>query len=290
MVLFLFLDGVGLGFDDAGINPFVAAKTPFLGHLLGGKLTKHLEMKGSSSLVFGALDAGLGYEGLPQSATGQTTLLTGKNGAEIMGRHYGPYPGPTLKAVLDQGTLFAESSCLANVYPPGYFRALEQGKQKMNVPAYAANKAGVRMRGLGEYRTGLAISAELTGEYLHSKDESLPKHSPYVSGKHLANLSSQHPFTFFDFWLSDQAGHRWNFSDCIKLIEQLDEFIKGVVEHLDDTLLLITSDHGNLEDKSVKTHTFNKVPLIVMGQQAQYFANLQSLLDVAPALHSVMKN
>ncbi len=229
----------------------------------------------------------MGYEGLPQSATGQATLLTGKNGAEIMGRHYGPYPGPTLKAVLDQGTLFAKSSCLANVYPPGYFRALEQGKQKMNVPAYSANKAGVRMRGLEEYQAGLAISAELTGEYLHSKDGSLPKLNPYVSGKHLAQLAATYPFTFFDFWLSDQAGHRWNFLDCVKLIEQLDEFIKGVVENLGDTLLLITSDHGNLEDKSVKTHTFNKVPLIVMGQQAQHFANLQSLLDVAPALRSL---
>ena len=148
MILFLFLDGVGLGKNAAGVNPFVAAKTPFLEYLLGGKLTEHLEMKDLSSLVFRALDARLGYEGLPQSATGQTTLLTGKNGAEIMGRHYGPYPGPTLKAVLDQGTLFSGTSCLANVYPPGYFRALEQGKQKMNVPAYAASKAGVKMRGL----------------------------------------------------------------------------------------------------------------------------------------------
>jgi hypothetical protein len=229
----------------------------------------------------------LGYEGLPQSATGQTTLLTGKNGAEIMGRHYGPYPGPTLKKVLDHGTLFESSSCLANVYPPGYFRALEQRKQKMNVPAYSANKTGVTMRGLEDYRAGLAISAELTGEYLHSRDASLPKLRPYISGKQLAGLAAQYPFTFFDFWLSDQAGHRWTFVDCVQLIEQLDSFIQGVVEHLGDTTLLITSDHGNLEDKSVKTHTFNPVPLLVIGQQAQQFSTLQSLLDVAPAVRSL---
>ncbi len=289
MTLFLFLDGVGLGKNDAS-NPFVAAKTPFLEFLLGNKLTGQLEEKHFSQILFKPIDARLGYEGLPQSATGQTTLITGKNGAERMGRHYGPYPGPTLKAVLDQGTLFSESSCLANLYPPGYFRALEQGKQKMNVPAYAANKVKVKMRGLEEYRAGLAISAELTGEYLHSKDATLPSLSPYISGKHLSNLAKHYPFTFFDFWLSDQAGHRWSFSDCVNLIEQLDEFVKGVVEHLGDTLLLITSDHGNLEDKSVKTHTLNAVPLIVMGQQALQFANLQSLLDVAPALRSARKN
>ena len=37
---------------------------------------------------------------------GQTTLLTGLNGAEIMRGHYGPWPGPTLKRTLDEGTLF----------------------------------------------------------------------------------------------------------------------------------------------------------------------------------------
>jgi hypothetical protein len=159
-----------------------------------------------------------------------------------------------------------------------------KGKQKMNVPAYSASKAGVVMRGLEEYRAGLAISAELTGEYLHSKDASLPKPKPYQSGKQLAALAAQYPFTFFDFWLSDQAGHRWTFAACVELIEQVDSFIRGVVEHLGDTTLLITSDHGNLEDKSIKTHTLNPVPLLVIGQQAQRFVALQSLLDVAPAL------
>lgn len=287
MILFLFLDGVGLGKADA-TNPFTVAKTPFLEYLLGGKLTDQLEEKHSGDFLFKPLDARLGYEGLPQSATGQTTLLTGKNGADIMGRHYGPYPGPTLKKVLDEGTLFSSSSCLANLYPPGYFRALEQGKQKMNVPTYAADKVGVRMRRLEEYREGLAISAELTGEYLHSRDATLPRLSPYTSGKHLATLAQQYPFTFFDFWLSDQAGHRGEFKECVKLVENLDQFIQGIVENLEDTLLLITSDHGNLEDKSVKTHTLNSVPLMVVGRQTNSFLFLQSLLDVAPALHSLL--
>ncbi len=42
MFLFLFLDGVGLGLDDVSVNPFVAAKTPILEHLLGEKLTQRL--------------------------------------------------------------------------------------------------------------------------------------------------------------------------------------------------------------------------------------------------------
>ena len=41
-----------------------------------------------------ALDAGLGVEGLPQSATGQAVLLTGVNIPAELGYHYGPKPNP----------------------------------------------------------------------------------------------------------------------------------------------------------------------------------------------------
>jgi 2,3-bisphosphoglycerate-independent phosphoglycerate mutase len=130
VILFLFLDGVGLG-ADVDTNPLAVARTRFLESLLGGKLTRGLEPVTSAELIFRPLDAKLGFAGLPQSATGQTTLLTGKNGAVIMQGHYGPYPGPTLKQVLDKGTLFSEvlgqhkRAVLSNLYPPGYFRAIE---------------------------------------------------------------------------------------------------------------------------------------------------------------------
>ena len=82
--LFLFLDGVGLGSDNPKVNPFVAARTPFMEGFLGGKLTASLAERLEPEFTFKHLDARLGFEGLPQSATGQTALLTGKNGAEIM--------------------------------------------------------------------------------------------------------------------------------------------------------------------------------------------------------------
>ena len=36
-VLFIFLDGVGLGVDDPNINPFARLEMPFLQSLLGGQ-------------------------------------------------------------------------------------------------------------------------------------------------------------------------------------------------------------------------------------------------------------
>ncbi|MGL4609717.1 MAG: hypothetical protein ACRCYY_08535 [Trueperaceae bacterium] len=303
MVLFLFLDGVGLG-DSVATNPFAVARTPFLGSLLGGKLTKSLEPIASEKLLFHHLDAKLGFAGLPQSATGQTTLLTGKNGAEIMAGHYGPYPGPTLKKELEQGTLFSEAvfseavflktiakqkrAVLANLYPPGYFLAVETRQQKYNVPVFSALQAGLDLLRIDDYRRGEAISVDMTGDYLHKHDATLPPLSAPQMGQRLATMARQHHFTFFDLWLTDQAGHRWPLEECVKLVETLDSFLRGVVENLEDVTLVLTSDHGNLEDKTVKTHTLADVPLLVFGN-AGGFEGAKSLLDVAPAIRHLSR-
>ncbi|MDX1740430.1 MAG: peptidase, partial [Rhodothermales bacterium] len=59
-----------------------------------------------------------------------------------------------------------------------------------------------------------------------------------------------------------------------------------LVEALDgsNTTLLLTSDHGNLEDLSVKTHTRNPVPFVALGPAAHDFAEVRSILDVTPAI------
>ena len=286
MLLFLFLDGVGLGSQDAEVNPFVRAKTPFLETLLGHKLTSEAKEISKPELVFRHLDASLSYPGLPQSATGQTTLLTGKNAAEIMQGHYGPWPGPSLKAELAKGSLFSEvppgHALLANTYPPGYFKALESKKQKVNVPVYAAQQAGLSLLTLEDYLAGRGISLDLTGEYLGKFGAKLM--TPFAMGQRLDALAKEHSFSFLDYWPSDHVGHRGSFADALLLIEKIDAFIAGLAQNLEGLTLLICSDHGNLEDKSIKTHTLARVPLIVLGKGAGVFQAAQSLLDIAPAI------
>ncbi len=257
--------------------------------MLGGPLTAERAVIDTPNLQFRHLSATLSHEGLPQSATGQTTLLTGLNGAALMGRHYGPWPGPTLKRALDKGTLFSEAvaaegrAALANAFPPGYFRALEAGKQKVNVPVYAAQQAGVKLLTQTDYDAGNAVSADLDGGYL-GEPQPLGE-----AGARLARLAADSDLTFFDFWLSDTAGHRWTFAEAVKLTEKLDGFLAGVVPALGKVTLVVTSDHGNLEDKATKRHTYNPVPLLVIGPHAEGFAKAESLLDVAPALRAVLE-
>lgn len=294
-MLFLFLDGVGLGAADRSINPFMAAATPFLSELLDGPLTER-SPKRDGTIVFAALDATLSHPGLPQSATGQASLLTGINCAEVMGRHYGPWPGPTLKQLLDGGTLFSEAEArpggarLANAYPPGYFEALQRRRARENVPVHAARAAGLKLADMVAYRRGEAIPADLTGEHFSQGGEDLPTYSPEASGRQLAMLAADARFTFFDYWLSDSVGHRGSFAQATELVERLDRFLSGVVERLADVTLIVTSDHGNLEDKSTRGHTRAPVPLIAIGPARHDFRDCASITDVAPAIRTTLAN
>ena len=71
-VLFLFIDGVGLR-DAATDNPVNPEVCPALCRLV----SKHGK----------PIDARLGIDGPPQSATGQATMFTGDNCAAAMGKH-----------------------------------------------------------------------------------------------------------------------------------------------------------------------------------------------------------
>src|SRR5512137_1241571 len=100
-VLFLFLDGVGLGPNDPNTNPLAQAAMPNLSRLLDGQrlvVGETPQVTDRATVV--ALDACLGVPGTPQSATGQATLLTGRNVPAEIGYHYGPKPNPAVAAYL----------------------------------------------------------------------------------------------------------------------------------------------------------------------------------------------
>jgi bisphosphoglycerate-independent phosphoglycerate mutase (AlkP superfamily) len=73
-------------------------------------------------------------------------------------------------------------------------------------------------------------------------------------------------------------------ADAVKHLEVIDEAIGGLLDAWDDEhgLLIITSDHGNIEDKSQRQHTYNPVPTILVGQNHTAFApEINDLTDIA---------
>jgi 2,3-bisphosphoglycerate-independent phosphoglycerate mutase len=100
-VLFIFLDGIGLGENDPEINPLARAKMPNLecAYWRGGRCFKESAPFAGEHATLLAFDPAVGVDGLPQSATGQAMLLTGVNVSAEIGYHYGPKPNPKLPRI-----------------------------------------------------------------------------------------------------------------------------------------------------------------------------------------------
>ncbi len=200
-VVIVFLDGVGLGEDDAQVNPLAAARLPVLTGALGGRrLVVGSGRIDAAQATMIPTDAGLGVKGRPQSATGQTALLTGRNAPLILGEHYGPRPNAALRAMLEGPTLFTRllaegrTVAFANAYPQGYFDAVARGKRLHGAIPHAAQAAGLRLRTADDLRAGQALSVDLTNAAWHNAMgyPDMPLWTPFQAGKVLAQLSAGH--------------------------------------------------------------------------------------------------
>lgn len=294
-VMFLFVDGVGIGPRDPALNPFAVAHLPNLRGLLGDiPFLDHPSLEGAHATVV-PLDATLDVDGLPQSGTGQTTLLTGVNAPAHINEHYGPYPDERLAKLLENNIYHrvlavGRTAAFANAYPDIFLDRIERGTDRRSAMAQAPAAAGLPYRTHRELSEGRAVSASLTNErWPHSDQPALI--TAHKAGRNFATLARGYDFTLFEFFLTDVAGHRPARLSAVAILERLDEFIGGIVDAMDmqDSILLVTSDHGNIEDSSTRRHTRNPVPAILVGDQRRVIAQrLQKLTDVAPAVLQAM--
>ncbi|GAB4496097.1 MAG: metalloenzyme [Anaerolineales bacterium] len=296
-ILFLFLDGVGLGEDDPAINPLVEGLPSVRALLEGRALTQaNAPFHGARASLL-ALDATLGVPGLPQSATGQAALLTGRNIPREIGEHYGPKPNPQVAAHLQDGGIFGTLKragrriALLNAYPAAYFEAIARKRRIYSAIPLAVTQAGLPLFTEDDLLAGNALSADFTGEGWRTQLNRphirlLP---PEQAGRSLARLATDYDFAFFEYWLSDYAGHAADAEAARALLVTLNAVFTGLLEEWDggSGLLLLTSDHGNLEDMRTRRHTANPVPALVIGDpalRAEFCRDLGAISDVAPAI------
>ncbi len=301
-VLFIFLDGVGLGADDPGINPFARVEMPNLQGLLGGhKLLAGVAPFAGERASLLALDAALGVGGFPQSATGQAVLLTGTNIPAEIGEHYGPKPNPAVTKYLLDGNLFSQltqagkSAALLNAYPPRYFSGVASGKRLYSAIPLAVTSAGLPLFTKDDLYAGRALSADFTGigwtGNLGFADAPVLK--PHAAGQQLTKLANQYDFSLFEYWASDYAGHKQDMQWAIEQLEVFDGVLGGLCESWNDSdgLILVTSDHANLEDLTTRRHTDAQVPALLIGSvktRAAFSSGLNDLTKIAPAIRKTV--
>ncbi|CAN5735057.1 alkaline phosphatase family protein [soil metagenome] len=295
-ILLIFLDGVGIGDGEPAANPFVTAQLPHLRALLGGRLPILSDLDPSGQIVAGRAllvraDATLGISGMPQSGTGQTALLTGRNAPALFGRHFGPWVPTGLRAMLGEESLLARAAgagrrvAYANAFP------LAIGVERRPIAfTYAAHAAGLLVRDATELRAGEAVASSITHHLWRSHlGTGFPDTTPEDAGRALARIAAQAELTVFAHYDTDTAGHRGELAGGVAALEKVDRFLGAVLAALpEDILLVVASDHGNLED-ATRGHTRNPVPVIAAGPGRERVAErVRALTDVAPALLSLL--
>lgn len=301
-VLLVLIDGVGLGADDPVRNPLAAAELPVLRSLLGGRsATLAHSPYFEAGVGFTGLDTTLGVVGLPQSGTGHTALLTGVNAAQRFGRHFGPWVPVALRPLVARRSLLALSVAaglrvaFANAYPEELLDgACRSGRQPLPLrigPPLAALAAGLLTRHTAALCASDAVASDITNELWRERlgRQQLPRITAEQAGRNLARIAAEHDLTFFGHYATDQAGHRGEAAAANAAMRRVDAFLDGIVGGLSpETVLLLASDHGNIEELDAG-HTRNPALGLAVGPGAGELAGrLRSITDVAPAIMATL--
>ncbi len=297
-VCFVFLDGVGLG-EPGPQNPLSdPANVPFLTRLLGSPPVAGHETR-KPGLLFVPLDACLGVPGLPQSATGQTALFTGANAPAILGHHASTRPGETLQAVIAEKSVLKQARdagfrpLFANAFTKGYWERAMRRHPGHSASTLSAMAAGIDLLTTEDLARGRAVYWDIThevGSALLGR-ELPPPIPPEQAGQNLARLMDDFDLVLFESFLTDLAGHGRLPMPPSQVVRTVDRFLKGLLENLSEGItLVLSSDHGNLEDVSVKTHTRNPVPLLVVGPGWKCFLDARAITDVTPGIMATLRD
>jgi 2,3-bisphosphoglycerate-independent phosphoglycerate mutase len=283
--LLFFVDGLGIG-ERGAFNPLdgleeAAPLTIFQDEepeiIFDGRLVR--------------TDACLGVEGRPQSASGQTTILTGINAPLTLGYHKQGFPNQALREIILEHSIFLQLQragiapiTFANAYTPRFF---ETRPRWVSATTTAVEAAAMRFRDLDDLRKGQAVFQDYTNTMLIERGVDIAPRSPEAAAEVLAALVAEHRFTLYEYFITDKVGHAQDMHAARSVLVNLARLLRSLLARLDlrQTTVLLTSDHGNIEDLSLRNHTRNLVPTLIWGQHRERIARrIKTLADITPSI------
>lgn len=294
-IIYFFIDGIGIGENNPLKNPFSRYANSIL-NICSGQLYQSNSIFKDTKIY--PIDPSMGIPGLPQSATNQTSIWTGVNAAKILGYHVTGFPGPKLKTIIYDHSIIKKfkengyNASLVNAYTPKFLKKLEKLPRLASASTHVQKASGQELFVVDHILEKKAIYMDITHHIMHEYypelKERFPVADPKEKGKDLVEISKNYELIIFEYFLSDKAGHSQSFEAAKFIIEKLEKFIEGICTSLDlDDTLIVISDHGNLEDLSVKTHTNHLVPLIVYGKLKKEFHNLTYLHEIPLRIYDI---
>lgn len=284
-VMLFFIDGLGLGIENEA-NPFTQIENC---EPLNNFADQKEKIFKNGVLI--PTDPRLGIEGRPQSASGQTTILTGKNAPQILGFHKQGFPNAILREVISENSLFLqlkkrgiERTVFANAYTPQFFQETPRWKSATTV---AVEAAGMQFRRISDLLGKKALFHDFSNESLIERGFDVPRFSIVESAEILADLTRENEFVLYEHFITDKIGHDQDFEKARTHLPKLAELIRETLDRIDleTTTFILTSDHGNIEDLSVRNHTLNDVPTIIWGRNKEEIAGqIKDLSHITPAI------
>ncbi|XDD45440.1 metalloenzyme [Leptospira sp. WS39.C2] len=302
MIFYVFLDGVGMANYDPKTNPFSRFAKGFLAPV-GGIPKSDIDLPiDTNQLHYVKTDAHMGVPGLPQSATGQTALWTGIPGPKVLGRHVSGFPTITLRKIIAKYSMIKvlnEEGILSdflNCFSPPYLKHVEEKPKLVSASTLVQLASGRPLKNFEDLRSERGLYMDLTHEImgtlgidmLKEGDPLLEKRDPFLLGSKCFQRFSNYKLTLYEYFITDKVGHAMDWEKAEKVIFNLESFFKGLLSNIDPTkdLLIVSSDHGNMEDLSQKNHTENPAATILFGKDADRFAeNIHSLADIVPEIY-----
>jgi hypothetical protein len=293
-VIFFFIDGLGAGSRDPAVNPVAKHHGRYFRLYQDSHGVTALPGEGVAIL----LDATLGVPGIPQSATGQTALLTGINAAKVRGRHLFGFPDRKLRELLMRESIIrklrkkGKNAAFVNAFRPLFFKVETDKILSFLSATTISNLAGnAPFLSLDDLKAERAVYQDITNRSLQEKGFDVPLFSPRKAGGILARISGGLDFTLYEYFQTDRAGHSQNMSRAVTIVEMLEQFMHALLESVDHsrTTVIVTSDHGNIEDLGIRTHTHNRVPLMVWGKNARaVIETSRSIVDVPRRILTIL--
>ena len=288
-LLLFFIDGLGIGTRGTH-NPLDGLEGASPLALFQGEPAE-LAFDGKLAIT----DACLGVDGRPQSASGQTTILTGVNAAAVIGYHKQGFPNQALLEIIREQSIFIELKragvhpiTFANTYTQKFF---EKRPRWISATTAAVEAAGLRFNVVEDLRDGRAVFHDFTNAMLIERGETVALRTPEEAGEVLAAIVAANNFTLYEYFITDKIGHAQDWRAARRTLPMLARFIRTLLAKLDleRSTVILTSDHGNVEDLSVRNHTLNPVPTIVWGRNRQRIAaRILSLMDITPTIVDVL--
>ncbi|HEV2761849.1 MAG TPA: hypothetical protein VGV38_02550, partial [Pyrinomonadaceae bacterium] len=299
-LLLIFVDGLGIG-RRGGHNPLARLAPEEAAPLA---VFEDEEPRLPFGGVLARTDAGLGVEGRPQSASGQTTILTGVNAPAALGYHKQGFPNEAMRAILREHSVFLQlaranigPNLFANTYTPRFF---EKRPRWIAATTVAVEAAGLRFNNLQDLLAGRSLYHDFTNHFLREPPAhpyapapapEAPLRTPEEAGRILADVARAHRFTLYEYFITDRVGHDQNMGAALEVLAGLARFVRAALAHtdLEQTTVVLTSDHGNVEDLSTRNHTLNQVPTLAWGRAREHVRRrVRTLADITPAVVEIL--